>query len=605
MTTYPVPEDQPPELPTGPARRLRRRLTLAAPAAACLTGASALTLATPGLAGATTRTAAADPPAYIITLSGGAQTTTTRSPFEQPLRVQAYDESGHPAAGATITFSISTGYAGMTGTAAFPDGAQSADVTTGTGGVAASPTLTAGADVGWLRVTASVSGVSPVYFDLRVDYSPATQVKIVSGDAQSALAGTDFAHPLVVQVLDAHGYPVADGSKVTFQVEGSGPQPGTATFADGQTTATAGINASTGYATSPVLTGGNTPGTFRVRAYVPSSRYSPEADFTGTTLPQAATTIEVAGGNYQFGSADSPFPAQLNVRVLDQAGNPLYLQNAHVTVTGPASLYGRTSLDVQGIQSISMPLAATDGSGPVTVTVTAGDASATFHEYVVPGRGAVTISPLRGGGQHTTPGNPFPARLGVLVQDGDARAIPGFPVTFSADGPAVFADGSKSATVTSSADDVTYAPALHATGAPGPVTVTVRIAGSDASAVFHLTVDPLPYDHLIIAGGDKQTAPANSIPAKPFPAPLTVEAIGADGKPVKDVRVDYTVQGPATFELLGNVPGTGTGATGYTGADGQVSATLYPKIAMTGAVTVTVTTSGFGSVTFTETVVSR
>jgi hypothetical protein len=62
------------------------------------------------------------------------------------------------------------------------------------------------------------------------------------------------------------------------------------------------------------------------------------------------------------------------------------------------------------------------------------------------------------------------------------------------------------------------------------------------------------------------------------------------------------------FELLSNVPGTGTGATGYTGADGQVSATLYPKIDMTGAVTVTVTvtvTSGFGSVTFTETVVSR
>jgi hypothetical protein len=66
MTTHPVPEDQPPELPTGPARRLRRRLTWAALAAACLTGASALTLATPGLAGATTRTAAADPPASVI-----------------------------------------------------------------------------------------------------------------------------------------------------------------------------------------------------------------------------------------------------------------------------------------------------------------------------------------------------------------------------------------------------------------------------------------------------------------------------------------------------------------------------------------------------------
>ena len=319
-----------------------------------------------------------------------------------------------------------------------------------------------------------------------------------------------------------------------------------------------------------MLTGGNTPGTFRVRAYVPSSRYSPEADFTGTTLPQAATTIEVAGGNYQFGSTNSPFPTQLKVRVLNLAEQPPLLAERpryRDRAGGPVRAHpaGRS-----GRSRHLLPLAATDGSGLVTVTVTVGDASATFHEYVVPGRGAVTISPLRGDGQHTSPDTPFATRLGVLVQDGDARVIPDFPVTFSAGGPAVFADGSKSAAVTSSAGDVTYAPALYATGASGPVTVTVTIAGSDASAVFHLTVDALPYDHLIIVGGDKQTAPANSIPAKPFPAPLTVQAIGADGKPVKDVRVDYTVQGPATFELLGNVPGTGTGATGYTGADGQV-----------------------------------
>jgi hypothetical protein len=612
MTTRQAPGDQSPEPLAGPARRLRRRLTWAA-LAACLAGASALGLATPGQAGAATRTAAANPPASIIRLSGTGQTTTTRSPWAAPLRVQVYDDSGHPVAGVTVTFTISTGYAGMTGTAAFRDGAQSADATTGTDGVAASPALTAGTDVGWLRVTASMPGLSSVYFDLRVDYSPAAQVTIVSGDAQSALVGTGFAHPLVVQVLDAHGYPVVDGSTVTFQIEGSGPSPGTATFANGQTTATVGINAGTGYATSPALTGGNTPGTFRVRAYVPQGPIQPEADFTGTTLPQAATTIEVAGGNYQFGSANSLFPTQLKVRLLDQAGNPLSLQNAHVTVTGPAILYGHTSVDVQGTQSISMPLAATDDSGPVTVTVTSGNASATFREYVVPGRGAVTISPLRGDGQHTSSGKPFPAQLGVLVQDGDSRVIPGFPVTFTADGPAVFADGSKSATVTSAASGVTYAPDLHATTASGPVTVTVAIAGSDASAVFHLTVDAPAFDHLVIVAGDKQTAQANSIPVphvnplKPFPAPLTVQAIGADGKPVKGVRVDYTVQGPAGFDLLGNVTGNllDNAAYGYTGADGQYGIDLYPGINMTGAVTVTATTSGFGSVTFTETVVSR
>ena len=160
-------------------------------------------------------------------------------------------------------------------------------------------------------------------FFLRVGYAPAAQVSIVSGDAQSALAGTGFTHPLVVQVLDAHGYPVLDGSKVTFQIEPTGPQPGSATFADGQTSATAGINASDGHATSPALVAGSRAGTIKVSAEVPQSPSAPAAVFTATTLPQAPTTLEVAGGNYQFGSAGSLFPSPLQVRVLDQAGHPI------------------------------------------------------------------------------------------------------------------------------------------------------------------------------------------------------------------------------------------------------------------------------------------
>ena len=111
---------------------------------------------------------------------------------------------------------------------------------------------------------------------------------------------------------------------------------------------------------------------------------------------------------------------------------------------------------------ISLPLTAAGDTGPVTVTVTAGTATATFHADV-PAGGTVTISPSRGDGQQTNPGQPFPARPGVLVHDGDTRVIPSFPVTFTSHGPAVFADGSKSATITSSADDITYAPPLQAT----------------------------------------------------------------------------------------------------------------------------------------------
>ena len=603
MNIRPLPEDSPGP-PAGPARRPRRLLAWAAPAAACLAGASALTLAALGPASASTRTTAENPPIYVTSDGGNGQTTTTRSPFEQPLRVLVDDaNSGHPVAGTTVTFRIVNG-GNFTGTATFPGGAQSADAVTGADGTAVSPVLTAGADVGLLDVVASVpGGSSTATFVLRVGYSPAARIDLVSGDAQSAPSGADFAHPYVVRVLDAHGYPVQDDEKVDFTVQPVGPHPGTATFPGGHSWVTMDLGAD-GYATSPTLTGGNTPGTFTVIASVPQSPNAPEAVFTGTTLPQAPTTIEVQGGNYQFVSEDKVFPTPLQVRVLDQAGHPVYDPDANVTVTGPAWLYGRTSLTVAGGPDgvISMPLAATDGTGPVTLTLTAGTAKVSFHEYVVPGRGAVTITALRGGDQQTNPGQPFPSQLGVLVQDGDSMDIPNFPVTFAVDGPAAFADGSQTAVVTSAVSNVTTAPALHATGASGPVTVTVTIAGNDASAVFHLKVGDV--NRLIILGGDRQTAPESTYPVylTPFPAPLTVEAIQSNDRPANGVEVTYTAHGPAVFDVNSNQVET---IKALTGTDGKVSVTLFSRYNVTGAVTVTATAPEFGSVTFTETVVPR
>ncbi|WP_300607161.1 hypothetical protein [Trebonia sp.] len=288
MSTDSLPENGPPDGPPGPARRRRRLLAWAGLAVACAAGvagaASALALVTPGVASAQVRTTADDPIAMVISVSGTAQTTTTRSPFEQPLRVLVYDDNGHPIVGTTVTFRIVTG-SSLTGTAAFPGGAQSADVVTGAGGAAESPVLTAGTGVGFLEVTANV--VRERYgalFTLRVGYSPAARIDIVSGDGQSALAGTNFAHPLVVRVLDAHGYPVLDGSRVTFRVGPAGPRPGTAAFPGGQASATAGISAGNGYATSPTLTAGSREGTIAVTVSLPQSPNVPDVVFTATVV---------------------------------------------------------------------------------------------------------------------------------------------------------------------------------------------------------------------------------------------------------------------------------------------------------------------------------
>jgi hypothetical protein len=133
------------------------------------------------------------------------------------------------------------------------------------------------------------------------------------------------------------------------------------------------------------------------------------------------------------------------------------------------------------------------------------------------------------------------------------------------------------------------------------VTVTITMAGTDTSAVLHLAVGEI--DRLIIVGGDKQTAPAQSTPvwAHPFPLPLIVEAISAKDHPEGGVPVTYTAHGPAEFVVDG-VLGTPTIEV-PTGSDGQAAAALFPKYNETGPVTVTASAPDFGSVTFTATVV--
>jgi len=610
LTSHPLPQNDPPDRPSGSADRPRRRprrrwLAGAALGAACLAvAAGALALGSPGRASADIRIPAEDPTPYVIVVNGDAQATTTESPFGEPLHAQVYSDTGAPMAGVIVTFHIVTGGA-LTGTAAFPGDAQSADVVTGNNGDAVSPVLTAGDSVGYLEVTATVPGEShgATFDDLSVGYSPAAKINVISGGGQSALSGTDFAHPFVVQVLDAHGRPIRDDSKVSFHAEPSGPNPGTAAFAGGQTIATAGIGAD-GYATSPTLTAGSRAGTFTVTASVPQSPYLPEATFTGTTLPQVASAIELRAGNHQFASEGSAFPVELQARVLDQAGNPIPDPSADVTVSGPATVFGHSSVGLQGGPDgvVTFTLAATDDNGPVKVTVKAGTGSATFDENVAPDRGTITMT-TTGDGQQTDPGQPFAAKLGVLIRDGDSRLIPDFPVTFTVNGPAAFADGSEAATVTSSSSGVTYAPPLHATKTAGPVLVTVTIHGTDAATVFHLEVGHV--NGLLIVSGNKQMAKQSNLlgPLTPFQEPLTVEAIQSNGKPANGIHVTYSVSGAAWLKGADGLVNFDTDE--LTGTNGQASTTLYARHDKTGAATVAANAPGYGSVTFTEAVLSQ
>ena len=315
-----------------------------------------------------------------------------------------------------------------------------------------------------------------------------------------------------------------DGTQVTYTVRPvGGQQSGSAVFANGQIQATAGIRAGDGLSSSPQLIA-QRAGTIQVTAEVLSSRYDPKATFDLVVVAQRPTTIDILNGNYQFVSPNSAFGSPLTVRVLDQVGHAIPGATTNFAVTGPALANGNSryapATDPNG--QASALLTATDGSGPVTVTVTSGSTSTVFTEYV-PYNGIVSMHQLRGQGQQTNSGQPFPARPTVLVQDGQNMGVSGFPVTFKVSGPATFADGAVSATVTSQQDGTAASPTLTATSGSGQVTVVATITGNSASATFTLKVNPVAT--LTIVGGDRQV-PTSTNPVLPtaFRTPLTVKA---------------------------------------------------------------------------------
>ncbi len=407
---------------------------------------------------------------------------------------------------------------------------------------------------------------------------------------------------VVVKVLDAQSFPVQDGTQVTYTVRPvGGQQSGSAVFANGQIQATAGIRAGDGLSSSPQLIA-QRAGTIQVTAEVLSSRYDPKATFDLVVVAQRPTTIDILNGNYQFVSPNSAFGSPLTVRVLDQVGHAIPGATTNFAVTGPALANGNSryapATDPNG--QASALLTATDGSGPVTVTVTSGSTSTVFTEYV-PYNGIVSMHQLRGQGQQTNSGQPFPARPTVLVQDGQNMGVSGFPVTFKVSGPATFADGAVSATVTSQQDGTAASPTLTATSGSGQVTVVATITGNSASATFTLKVNPVAT--LTIVGGDRQSSPTSTNPVLPtaFRTPLTVKATEATGRPGVSALVKFTVSGPANFNIIGSQKATSV----PTDKNGNASVRLFAEVDSTGTVTVTASSPDFGQVAFSETVVAR
>ena len=314
----------------------------------------------------------------VTVLQGNPQTGRVGEPLPQPLVVAVEDATGRPVEGATVVFALTDAAPGATvapDTATTDaDGQATASVTLGT-----TPGTQAG-EVRALNSGGTVTATAP--FTLTAVSENANGIRSVSGDNQSAPVNAQLPQPLVVEVADAFGNPIA-GQVVTWTVEGGGSvsESSTTTGADGLTSVT--------------RTLGPTAGPQRTLASVEGLAGSPVA-FVHTATAGTASGVTIVSGNGQTGPISTELPLPLTVQVRDAATNPV----PNVAVTWVIG---------SGGGSVTPTTSTTDASGIATAAWTLGPSPGTNTlSAVVSGIGIAEFTATATGGA--------PARLTVLTQ---------------------------------------------------------------------------------------------------------------------------------------------------------------------------------------------
>jgi hypothetical protein len=306
----------------------RSRFLLAALPAAVLGALLALAgSAAPAAAAGTSPSACTGALGGLLVSGGSGQVARAGTGFADPLAAEVVDTGGCPLSNVDVVFVAPTSGASAT----FPGAATTATVTSGSNGIATAPSLSANQVSGSYTVVAEVESTGyEVSFQLdNTTSGVASSVGVSSGNDQSAQVGQQFGLPLVVNVLDAYGAPVADASVNFTVVPTNGAE---ASFVGGGSATTAQTDES-GAATSPLLVAGSTTGTFTVQASV--SGVSKLATFTLTDRASAPYAIAAGAGTSQEAPLGTDFAVPMAVTVTDFSGNDV--AGVKVTFTAPTS----------------------------------------------------------------------------------------------------------------------------------------------------------------------------------------------------------------------------------------------------------------------------
>jgi hypothetical protein len=370
-------------------------------------------------------------------------------------------------------------------------------------------------------------------------------VEAVSGNGQSAPAGTLLPDPVVVRVTDEDGE-LLDGGVVVFRVIAGG---GTV----GEGTARTGADGMAG----EHWTLGTTAGEQRLEARVLDAGGTPlVADtFTATATPAAPSQITITGGHGQSGAPGQPLPAWLGVRLRDPYGNAVPGWTVEWAVlAGGGTVQPATSVtDTNGEARTQWVMGPGDGSVRASAQ---GVPPVTFSGTQTPVATAIRV--FSGNAQEGPAGGAPPYPLVVRVLDGAGRPLPAAGVHWQVAAGGGTLHNAQTATDSSGLASAQWVLGLHI----GPENVVLAGLENGGSPVtFTANAELPPSATLSILSGSGQTGRA----LRTLPQPAVVEVRTAGGLPVSGATVTWTVpSGGAVTPAISFTDSAGRGHTSWT-----------------------------------------
>jgi hypothetical protein len=465
-------------------------------------------------------------PTTIAMFSGDGQSATVNTQIAAPIYVRVSDAGDNPVENVTVLFSIAQGQAFL----------GTATVLTDVSGFAATDVVM-GDIAGTILVHATVDGLagSPVVFTLTATAGLPQSIEVVSGSAQTAVAGTPLADSAVVRVLDQYGN-LVPGATVSFNtVTGASAFSDTTMLTDAAGRAAVQVTAGT-------VAGARNFSAAADGVVVP-------ATFTVTITPAALAQF-VLQSHPSAGTAGALLAPAFIVQPRDAFGNPraVVTDSAILSIEeGPVgAILSGTLVRFSDAGLISFGDLSVDLVGNYRFRIEAEGIPAVvtppFTEVVAGAADSLLL--LDGDNQAAPAGGTLPQPMRVRVADALGNPVGGVMVSWAVTSGDVVLTAPTS--VTDAAGVAVMG--LTAGGTTGSVTVEASVGGLTGSPVgFLLAVAPGAPARLSAAGGIIINA------GQTYP-PNVVIALDAFGNPTAGLVGDVMVSvdsGPATGVLLG------------------------------------------------------